>query len=136
MLSARCRLATKKILRHHGLHFVMLDLGEIEIMDALNIAQLDALKNALFEIGLDLLSETDKILIENLKGAVIELVHHPNLLEKNTFKVYLSKKLNTDYAYMANLFSEVSGMTLEQYFMNTESAWIKEVSVYGAKSNQ
>jgi hypothetical protein len=66
----------------------------------------------------------------------MELVHYPNLLESNTFEVYLSKKLNQDYAYLANLFPEVSGITLEQYFLNTKLAWIKEVSVYGAKSTQ
>jgi hypothetical protein len=136
MLSARCRLATKKVLRHQGLHFVMLDFGEIEIMDALTIAQLDALKNALFEIGMELLSEADRLLIENLKHAIIEVIHHPNLLENTTFKVYLSKKLNCEYADMANLFSEVSGITIEQYFTNLQVAWIKEMSIYGTKSTQ
>ena len=136
MLSARCRLATKKVLRHHGLHFIMLELGEIEIMDTLTIVQFEALKIALFKVGMELLSEADRLLIENLKGAITEVIHFPNLLENTTFKVYLSKKLNYDYPYMANLFAEVSGLTMEQYFTNIQVAWIKEMSIYGTKSTQ
>jgi hypothetical protein len=114
----------------------MLELGEIEIMDTLTIAQFEALKIALFKIGMELLSEADRLLIENLKSTIIEVIHRPNLLENTTFKVYLSKKLNHEYAYMANLFSEVSGITIEQYFTNIQVAWIKEMSIYGTKSTQ
>jgi hypothetical protein len=123
------------VLRHHGLHFVMLELGEIDIMDALTFAQFEALKIALFKIGMELLSETDRLLIENLKRAITEVVHCPNLLDNTPIKVYLSKKLNHDYAYLSNLFSEVSGITIEQYFTNIQVAWIKEMSIYGAKTN-
>jgi YesN/AraC family two-component response regulator len=78
------------------------------------------------------MDETELVLIENIKKTIQQVVLHPEILIEETFSSYLSKKLKCDYAYMANLFSEVSGATIEQYFVTVELEWIKEMIIYGA----
>lgn len=134
MLSARCRTAAKLVCKELGLHFIMLGYGELELMDTLNDAQRIEFKKALSAVGLELMDETEIVLIENIKKAIKQVVLHPEILTEEAFPSYLSKKLKCDYAYMANLFSEVSGATIEQYFVTIELEWIKEMIIYGALS--
>ncbi len=134
MLSARCRSAAKLVCKELGLHFIMLGHGELELMETLNDAQRSEFKTALSAVGLELMDETELVLIENIKKTIQQVVLHPEILTEETFSSYLSKKLKCDYAYMANLFSEVSGATIEQYFVTIELEWIKEMIIYGALS--
>jgi AraC-like DNA-binding protein len=46
------------------------------------------------------------------------------------FSSYLSEKLHYDYTYMANLFSEVQGTTIEQYIIAHKVERIKELIIY------
>jgi len=134
MLSTRCRSAAKLVCKELGLHFIMLGHGELELMETLNDAQRKEFKTALSAVGLELMDETELVLIENIKKTIQQVVLHPEILIEETFSSYLSKKLKCDYAYMANLFSEVSGATIEQYFVTIELEWIKEMIIYGALS--
>ncbi len=134
MLSARCRSAAKLVCRQQGLHFIMLGHGEIELMETLNDPQRMEFKTALSEVGLDLMDEIEIVLMENIKKTIQQVVKNPELLTSETFPAYLSKKLNYDYPYMASLFSEVSGATIQQYFVTVELEWIKEMIICGALS--
>jgi AraC-like DNA-binding protein len=71
------------------------------------------------------------ILIEKIKAVIIEMVHHADELPKVTFSNYLAKKLSYDYTYMANLFSEVQGMTIEHFIISHKIERIKELIIYG-----
>ncbi|MDX2278018.1 MAG: AraC family transcriptional regulator [Saprospiraceae bacterium] len=134
MLSARCQSAAKLVCRQRGLHFIMLGHGEMELMETLNDARRTEFKTALSEVGLELMDETEVILIQKIKKTIQQVVLHPEILTQEAFPSYLSKKLKCDYAYMANLFSEVSGATIEQYFVTVELEWIKEMIIYCALS--
>jgi AraC-like DNA-binding protein len=70
------------------------------------------------------------VLIERIKNAIVEMVHHPNELIKINFSDYLSEKLNHDYTYLANLFSEVQGTTIEQFIISHKIERIKELIIY------
>ena len=131
MLSTRCKIVVKDILKGLDLHFVIVDLGEVEIMEDLETEQLDALKMALLEAGLELMDNKKAILIERIKNTIIEMVHHSTEGLKINFSNFLSEKLNHDYTYMANLFSEVQGTTIEQYIIAHKVEKIKELILYG-----
>ena len=59
------------------------------------------------------------------------MVHHAEELPKTNFSDFISKKLDYDYTYLANLFSEVQGTTVEQYIISHKTERIKELIVYG-----
>jgi AraC-like DNA-binding protein len=130
MVTIRCKMAVKEVLQKLGLHFVVVDLGEVEIMETLDAEQIELLKTALLEIGLALMDDKRAVLIEKIKNTVTEMIHFADELPKENFSHYLSKKLNYNYTYLANLFTEVQGMTIEQFIIAHKVERIKELITY------
>jgi AraC-like DNA-binding protein len=131
MVSNRCKMVVKEELKKLGLHFIVVDLGEVEIMENITAEQREQVKIALHESGLELMDDTRAVLIEKIKNTIIEMVHHTEETIKVNFSDYLSEKLNHDYTYMANLFSEVQGTTIEQFIISHKIERIKELMIYG-----
>jgi len=131
MVSNRCKMAVKEELKALGLHFIVVDLGEVEIMENISMAQRELLKIRLHDSGLELMDDKKAMLIEKIKNVIIEMVHHSNEIIKVNFSDYLSEKLNHDYTYLSNLFSEVQGTTIEQFIISHKTERIKELIIYG-----
>lgn len=131
MVSNRCKLAVKEDLRRLGLHFIMVDLGEVEIMENISEEQREQIKIALLNSGFELMDNKRAVLIEKIKNIIIDMVHHSNELVKTNFSNFLSEKLNHDYTYLANLFSEIQGTTIEQFIIAHKIERIKELIIYG-----
>ena len=130
MVSVRCKMIVKQELQKLGLHFIMVELGEVEIMETISGEQREQVKIALLQSGLELMDDRRSVLIEKIKNTIIEMVHHNNELIKINFSDYLSGKLNHDYTYLANLFSEVQGTTIEQFIIAHKIERIKELIIY------
>lgn len=130
MVSVRCKMIVKQELQKLGLHFIMVELGEVEIMENILGEQREQVKTALLQSGLELMDDRRSVLIEKIKNTIVEMVHHKNELIKINFSDYLSGKLNHDYTYLANLFSEVQGTTIEQFVIAHKIERIKELIIY------
>jgi AraC-like DNA-binding protein len=130
MVSNRCKMAVKEALRKLGLHFIVVDLGEVEIMENISTEQREEMKMALLGSGLELMDDKKAILIERIKTAIVEMVHHSDEMIKTNFSDFLSAKLNHDYTYLANLFSEVQGTTIEHFIIAHKIERIKELIIY------
>ena len=123
-------MAVKEELKKLGLHFIVVDLGEVEIMETISLDQREKLKLSLLESGLELMDDKRAVLIEKIKNTIIEMIHHSDEMIKTNFSDYLSEKLNHDYTYLANLFSEVQGTTIEHFIINHKIERIKELIIY------
>ncbi len=131
MLSNRSKAEAKEELKKLGLHFIFLDLGEVELMEEISSTQRDLLKVALLSVGLELMEDKKAMLIEKIKNTIIDMVHHTEETIKINFSNYLSEKLGYDYTYMANLFSEVQGSTIEHFIIAHKIERVKEFIIYG-----
>lgn len=123
-------MAVKEVLKKLGLHFIVVDLGEVEIMENLSSEKLEEVRVALHSSGLELMDDKKAVIIEKIKNIIIQMVHHSDELIKTNFSDFLSLKLNYDYTYMANLFSEVQGTTIEQFVISHKIERIKELIIY------
>lgn len=130
MVSNRCKMAVKEELKRLKLHFIVVELGEVEIMEDISEEQRVLLKTALQNSGLELMDDKRAVLIEKIKNIIIEMIHHSDELIKVNFSDYLSEKLNHDYTYLANLFSEVQGTTIEHFIISHKVERIKELIIY------
>jgi AraC-like DNA-binding protein len=130
MVSSRCKMAVKEELKKLGLHFIVVELGEVEVMETLTVDQREQLKAGLLAAGLELMDDKRAVLIEKIKNAIIEMVHYSDEPIKVNFSDYLSEKLKHDYTYLANLFSEVQGTTIEHFIINHKIERIKELIIY------
>ena len=130
MVSNRCKMIVKSELEKLGIHYIFLDLGEVEIMESLTTEEQAQLNNGLKESGLSLIEDRKSILIERIKNIIIELVHYSEEQLKINLSDYLSEKLNYDYTYLANLFKETQGTTIEHFLLNHKIERVKEFLVY------
>lgn len=130
MVSTRCKMVVKEELKKLGLHFIVVDLGEVEIMEDLTSDQRNSLETALRNSGLELMEDKKAILIEKIKNVIIEMVHYQDELPSINFSDYLSEKLGHDYTYMSNMFSEIKGITIERYIIAHKIERVKELLMY------
>ncbi len=130
MVSIRCKLAVKDVLRKLGLHFVLVELGQVDIMENISPEKRNELKEALLLSGLELMDDKRAMLIEKIKNVTIEMVHYADELPKTNFSDYLAEKLHYDYTYLANLFSEVTGSTIEHFIIAHKIERVKELLIY------
>lgn len=130
MVSLRCKLIVKDALAKLGLHYVLLDLGMVEIMEDITPEQHDLLKQDLKRSGLELLDDKKSILIEKIKNVIVEMIHYSEELPKMSYSDYISEKLGYDYTYLANTFSEVKGITIQQFIIIHKIEKVKELLLY------
>jgi AraC-like DNA-binding protein len=130
MVSNRCKMAVREELKKLDLHFILLELGEVDVMENITISQRELLKAGLLNSGLELMDDKRAMLIEKIKNVIVEMVHHTDEQLKVNFSDFLSDKLNHDYTYMANIFSEVQGTTIEQFIISHKIEKIKELIIY------
>lgn len=131
MVSNRCKIAVKDELKKLGLHFIVVDLGVIEIMETISNEKRILLKGGLLQSGLELMDDKKSILIEQIKNTIVQMIHHSEEVLKVNFSNYLAEKLEHNYTYLANLFSEVQGTTIEQFIISHKVERIKELIIYG-----
>ncbi|RFS17046.1 AraC family transcriptional regulator [Emticicia sp. C21] len=130
MVSIRCKMLLKAELEKLGLIYGVIELGEVEVKDSITAAQLKQLKANLLKSGLELMDDKKAILIERIKNVIIEMVHYEDELPKVKNSDYLSEKLQYDYTYLANLFSETTGTTIEHFIIIHKIERVKELMIY------
>lgn len=130
MVSLRCKMLVKEELKQLGLHYVVVDLGTVQLLEDISLAQREQLKINLKKSGLELLDDKKAILIEKIKNVVTEMIHYSDELPRNNYSEFLSEKLKYDYTYLANIFSEVKGITIQQYIILHKIELVKELILY------
>jgi AraC-like DNA-binding protein len=130
MVSLRCKMIVKEELAMLGLKYVVVDLGMVEILQDITEEQREELKINLMKSGLELLDDKKSILIERIKNVITELIHYNDELPKVNYSEYISEKLNYDYTYLSNVFSEVKGITIQQFIIIHKIERVKELLLY------
>ncbi|MCV9385970.1 helix-turn-helix domain-containing protein [Reichenbachiella ulvae] len=130
MVSLRCKMMVKEELQKLGLHYVIVDLGMVEILEDITPQQRSELKANLMKSGLELLDNKRSILIEQIKNVIVEMIHYSDELPKVNYSDYISEKLGYDYTYLANTFSEVKGITIQQFIIIHKIEKVKELLIY------
>jgi AraC-like DNA-binding protein len=130
MVSLRCKMMVKDELIKLGLHYVVVDLGTVEILEDITQQQHDELKKNLLKSGLELLDDKKSILIEKIKAVIVDMVHYAEELPVTNYSDYISEKLGLDYTYLSNTFSEVKGINIQQFIILHKIEKVKELLLY------
>jgi YesN/AraC family two-component response regulator len=131
MVCSRCKMAVKAELEKAGLHALTVELGEVEINEDPSADTLNRLNTSLQRLGFEIIDDRKSRMIEKIKSSIVELIHHGH--DENisvNLSEYLARKLNYDYNYLSNLFSEVEGTTIEKYFIAQKIEKVKELLKY------
>ena len=131
MVCHRCKMVVNTELQKLNLHPVNIALGEVVIEEKeLNQHQPGKLAHALKEVGFELIDDRRSKLIEQIKTFVIDTVHYKDEQPKKNYSELLSQHLHHDYSHLSNLFSQVEGITIEQYIINQKIEKVKELLMY------
>ena len=130
MVSLRCIMMVKEELKQLGLRYITVELGVVEVLEDITQQQHDALTINLSKSGLELLDDKKSVLIEKIKAVIIEMIHYADELPKMNYSDHISEKLNYDYTYLANMFSEVKGITIQQFIIIHKIEKVKELLLY------
>lgn len=130
MVSLRCKMFVKAEIEKIGLHCRIVSLGEVEIIEDITTVQRNHIKKSLRKLGFELIDDKKVMLIEKIKNVIVEMVHYADELPKINFSYYLAEKLNYNYSYLARLFSETEGTTIEHFIILHKIEKIKELIIY------
>lgn len=130
MVSTRCKMAVEAELTHMGLHFTRVELGLADITEDISIAQREQIRTDLLPSGLELIEDAKSILIEKIKKIIIERVHYSQEPLSINLSVHLSQQLHHNYTYMANIFSETQGHSIERFVIEHKIERVKELLIY------
>ncbi len=134
MVCNRCIAAVKNLLEEQELHYTSVQLGEVELQKELTEKQISMIKERLEQSGFELLDNSKRKLIEQIKIIIIENVHHGKGDGRYNLSEQLTVKLHKDYSYLSHLFSQVEGTTIEKYLINQKIEKAKELLVYNEAS--
>lgn len=130
MVSLRCKMMVKDELKKLGIVYVIVELGTVTMLVDISKTQRELLKVNLLKSGLELLDDKKAILIEKIKNVITEMIHYSDELPKVNYSDYISEKLNLDYTYLSNIFSEVKGITIQQFIIINKIERVKELLLY------
>ncbi len=130
MVCVRCKVVVRQQLEKLALLYRTVELGEVEIVGDLSTLQLAEFKMALQKFGLYLLVDKKSVLIEKIKIVITELIRYEEDPLKLNFSNYLCQKLNFNYTYLANLFSQAEGINIEHYLITQKIERVKELLIY------
>ena len=130
MVSLRCKMLVKHELKNLGIHYSSVDLGLVEIIGEITEDKRNKLKAALLKSGLELMDDKKSILVEKIKIIITKMIHYNEELPKVKYSEYISNIMGYDYTYLANVFSEVEGITIEHYIIAHKIEKVKELLIY------
>lgn len=130
MVSLRCKMFVREELHKLGVNYVSVDLGVVEVNDDITHEQIETFAKNLKRGGLELLDDKKNILVEKIKNVIVEMIHFSDELPKVNDSNYISEKLEYDYTYLSNTFSEVRGITIQQYVIMHKIERVKELLLY------
>jgi len=130
MVCIRCKMLVKSELVKLGFHLTTVELGEADILEPITEMQIELFRESLLRSGLELMDDKKSVLIQKIKNVIIEVVHYAEEPLNIKLSALLSQKLNHNYTYLANLFSEVTGTTIEKFFITHKIERVKELLVY------
>ena len=130
MVSLRCKMLVESVLNELELPHHIVELGTVELLADLTTEKREQLEKELLKSGLVLMEDKKAVLIEKIKHIIIEMVHYSEELPRINFSNFLSEKLGYDYTYLANIFSEVKGVTIEHYLIANKIERVKELLLY------
>ncbi|MCX6246040.1 MAG: helix-turn-helix domain-containing protein [Bacteroidetes bacterium] len=126
-----CIRLLSKELALDGITMHEIKLGTIDISYDPKKVPLKVIEGILEEFGFEIIVNKEKILVEQIRQAMIELIHHStyNAMVRNSD--YLVERFGMSYPYISSLFSKHENTTLEKFIIFHKIEKVKELIEYG-----
>lgn len=130
MVCLRCVSTVRHELENLGINVVDIELGKAIINYSKNKIKIQDIELALKRNGFELLTTNETKTIEAIKLILIGIIDDTPIVLKVNLSEKLETSLNRDYTYLSKLFSKISGITIEKYFIQLKIEKSKEFIQY------
>ena len=136
MVCDRCIRVVREELEKSKYRILSIELGEVILEGQLSVLELATIATMLHRNGFELIEDREAQIIEKIKSAVINFVHHYD--DGGTMKIkysdHIAQTVGRDYHSLSVLFSSVENTTIEQYIIRQKIERVKELIKYDDKS--
>lgn len=123
---------TKKIVQDRltelGYKFNIMGFGEFNFLEKVPNSKMVELTSIFREYGIDIVENQKSVLVQKIKDAIIEMVHSEKPLQVKS-SVFIADKLNLSYAYLSNVFSEVTYTSIENFIIIQKIELAKQLMI-------
>ena len=134
MVCPRCISSVEQLLEKNKLQTSYVRLGEVELKEQPDNSRLQQFADDLKATGFELLDDQKSQLIDKVKTLLIQKVQSGSIEEHFSMAKYVSDNIYKDYSSVSRLFSEVEGVTIEQFFILQKIEKTKEWLIYDEQS--
>jgi len=120
-----CKRLLELVFEKEGIAFIKIESGKVVLTQNMDLQKAHKL---IADNGLQVIKDKNLILVEQIKIAVIELIHYAN--NSNSIirnSDYLVEKIGISYPQLSSVFSEYEGMTLEKFIIQNKIEKTKEL---------
>lgn len=89
------------------------------------------LRELLAQAGFELIDEQRQQTAERIRTAIVQMVHHGQEDPAANLSANITRLTHCDYASASRVFSEVTGTTIERYYIHQRIERVKELLQYG-----
>jgi AraC-like DNA-binding protein/copper chaperone CopZ len=129
MACESCKVVVKDALEELHLHPTKVELGEATIKEELSDEKKQKLNAIIKKVGLEIIESKGGILIEKIKNSCLEYVNSEKDIKIN-ISDYLTQKIDLDYNYLSNTFSDVTSCTIIHYINTVKMEKAKELILF------
>ena len=131
MVCDRCIKVVKEELTKLGYSVLDIELGKVKIKETPSEKELVEISNRLLENGFELIEDSKKKLIEQIKNIIISQIHHTTGEQEIKYSDLLEKATGKDYSYLSKAFSSIEQTTIEHFIILQKIEKVKEYLRYG-----
>lgn len=131
MTSHCCIHLLRRELDIDGVEILDLRLGRISLSIDPKVTSWKKIEKLLEGFGFEVIVDKEKVLVEQIRQAVIELVHNTtyNAMVRNSD--FLVERFGMSYPYLSSIFSKHEHVTLEKFTIFHKIEKVKELIEYG-----
>lgn len=116
-INIACKIIVQEQLESLGIAYELMEFGEIELSDSITDEQFGNLQANLNRYGIEIINNQKSQLVQRIKDTIIEMIYEKDKLPTSTISNYLADQLNLSYGYIANVFSEYTYTSIENFII-------------------
>jgi AraC-like DNA-binding protein len=123
---------TKKIVQEKlselGYKFNSIGFGEFNFLEKVPSSKMQEITTIFKEYGIEIVENQKSVLVQKIKDTIVEMVNSDKQLNIKS-SVYIADKLNLSYAYLSNVFSEVTYTSIENFIIIQKIELAKQLMI-------
>jgi len=128
-ITLACKAIVKEKFTQMGIDYNLYEDGELELKKMISQDELLHINKQLAQYGIELIYDQKISLVNKIKDIIINNVNSDEQGFNTKLSIYLTEKLHHTYAYLANLFTEVTYTTIENFFILQKIQRVKQLLI-------